>query len=1066
MAAPTPKTAALKVPILPEHSPEAPQPKGLKLLLHPHQLRALHRCLLIEFSSLSNDDDNNDSSSASPSKSLSEDFGQIYNFKSRGGCLADAVGVGKTATILGLILDGMKGNGGDTLVVAPGHLIPQWKHEIEKFIDHARVEVVVGKAEYDAKSEERSYPSCDHSKIRIVLMDVNTIIHEEKLWYNFRRVFTEQTGRQIRATADEIAAYRIMALYCVKSAYGPCGYDGWIYPGTLHNPSRPWRRIIFDEIQDLVSDGTESQKNLLQLSRTAQNVWLLSATPFPFGNKSVYANHELLGFCRLRLNVEVDQPLPHNHTFEIIKRKLYIRSPRRVVDLAVTASKKVTRNTVIIQPTALEKKFYQLEMEEYCAHSDDKFSNDYSSLRQMMVHPEASKRLREQINGNKKQNHHSTSTTAIGRFSSVDSFALSSLSQAKACLNQLTSHDLPLAVKQLHSSRMSTNLAMKVRLCRKEPRECDPFSRSGGATTPSQTAQEAEAATIHSYYCPCSKYGSTKCIADSAVNFRIIVNADFSGPETICGIGSTRRVVTYFQTQCGPNKRVNHGRGTTDALDHYILCSEQTTKLRNKAITKLYKENTALNKRIEALEATASVGSKSGSGIDEAIDELAASHGSKSAALIRYLVKIQDSGEKSIVFSYWHDTLRLIWNTLRKCGLRASFCDGDSHSMSQAIKSFASEPVNILLLSAQAKASGANLQVATHVVLLDPAGSSAEHGAALEQQAIGRAVRMGQNNPVTVTRFCVKASVEVALFADIDAAAAKLEERNSDSSYLCENASLQLKLTVNGDNQEDDENGIIITESISVNERVARNVASAKENDTVIEILDDETLSLPLKFEFNADNQMGEKNIIRITESMHVNERVPRSTASSRMNVTGIEILDDDDDDVTPSVPILTVSSAIDTAVTKTESAVKAEFPAVARNSSIKIESSKRSASTPIYDTPVKRVKTELTPNIIEPSPIMNRRKNSPSSFELKVGSLVKVEARSSPGINQEGGVGKVTAIRHHGIITNCIHTVQYSVDVKYILGGKEKNIDVEYIHEHSFDCDDSSKNTRRLPRK
>ena len=130
----------------------------------------------------------------------------------------------------------------------------------------------------------------------------------------------------------------------MQSPKGPCSYDGWVYTGSLHirPKQRPWRRVIFDEIQDLVSEGTESQKNLLQLTRSAQNVWLLSATPFPHGNKSVYANHELLGFCRLRMDVEVDCPLPRNHTFEVIKRNLYIRSPRDVVDQAVSAVKKVT----------------------------------------------------------------------------------------------------------------------------------------------------------------------------------------------------------------------------------------------------------------------------------------------------------------------------------------------------------------------------------------------------------------------------------------------------------------------------------------------------------------------------------------------------------------------------------------------------------------------------------------------------------------------------------------------------------------------------------------------------
>ena len=109
---------------------------------------------------------------------------------------------------------------------------------------------------------------------------------------------------------------------------------------------------------DLVSEGTESQKNLLQLSRTAKNVWLLTATPFPHGNTSVYANHELLGFCRLRMDVEVNYELSPYHPFEKIKRKLYIRSPKHVSDEAVTATKLVTKETIYIDATPLERKFF------------------------------------------------------------------------------------------------------------------------------------------------------------------------------------------------------------------------------------------------------------------------------------------------------------------------------------------------------------------------------------------------------------------------------------------------------------------------------------------------------------------------------------------------------------------------------------------------------------------------------------------------------------------------------------------------------------------------------------
>lgn len=136
----------------------------------------------------------------------------------------------------------------------------------------------------------------------------------------------------------------------------------WSHPFWSHGTSAIGG--VSHNSSDLVIEGAKSQKNLLQLSRTAKNVWLLTATPFPQGNTSAYANHELLGFCRLRLDVEVTYNLHSSHPFEIIKRKLYIRSPKHVADDAVSASKTVTRETVDVRATELESKFYQLEKED------------------------------------------------------------------------------------------------------------------------------------------------------------------------------------------------------------------------------------------------------------------------------------------------------------------------------------------------------------------------------------------------------------------------------------------------------------------------------------------------------------------------------------------------------------------------------------------------------------------------------------------------------------------------------------------------------------------------------
>ena len=244
---------------------------------------------------------------------------------------------------------------------------------------------------------------------------------------------------------------------------------------------------------------------------------MLSATPFQHGNKSVYANHELLGFCRLRMDVEVDKPPNHDHPFEVIKRKLYIRSPKSVADKAVTASQKVSKETIIVEATELERKFFDLELGEIeVMDRNQKFGDAYASLRQMMVHPEASKKLREQINGKEGQKNNKVPASDVGRSASVNSFARSSLAQAKARLQSLKNDLIPAANTDLANSKISWNLALKIRQVRNTPVQSNPFGIAKEATT--QTSSEAEA--IHECYCRCPCYDSNDCKSDAKALFR------------------------------------------------------------------------------------------------------------------------------------------------------------------------------------------------------------------------------------------------------------------------------------------------------------------------------------------------------------------------------------------------------------------------------------------------------------------------------------------------------------------------------------------------------------------
>lgn len=73
----------------------------------------------------------------------------------------------------------------------------------------------------------------------------------------------------------------------------------------------------------------------------------------------------------------------------------------------------------------------------------------------------------------------------------------------------------------------------------------------------------------------------------------------------------------------------------------------------------------------------------------------------------------------------------------------------------QAIEAFQKDlPTTVFILSMRSGAVGINLTAANHVFLMEPAFNPA-----LEDQAVGRAHRMGQTRPVTVKKFFIKVHI-------------------------------------------------------------------------------------------------------------------------------------------------------------------------------------------------------------------------------------------------------------------------------------------------------------------
>ncbi|OCF60506.1 DNA repair protein RAD5 [Kwoniella mangroviensis CBS 10435] len=133
----------------------------------------------------------------------------------------------------------------------------------------------------------------------------------------------------------------------------------------------------------------------------------------------------------------------------------------------------------------------------------------------------------------------------------------------------------------------------------------------------------------------------------------------------------------------------------------------------------------------------------------------------KLRALVRKLdlMRQEDPEVKTLVFSQFTSFLDLIETTLTKEGIRWLRFDG---SMSQAqraatIDEFGKkikEPL-VLLISLKAGGVGLNLTMANHVFMMDTWWNEA-----IEQQAIDRVHRLGQNKHVHVTRYIIKGTVE------------------------------------------------------------------------------------------------------------------------------------------------------------------------------------------------------------------------------------------------------------------------------------------------------------------
>lgn len=144
-------------------------------------------------------------------------------------------------------------------------------------------------------------------------------------------------------------------------------------------------------------------------------------------------------------------------------------------------------------------------------------------------------------------------------------------------------------------------------------------------------------------------------------------------------------------------------------------------------------------------------------------DKLINKVGTKIANLILYLIKNKD--KHVIIFSQWDSLLTEIGHILNIYMINNLFCKGNVWQRNKIINEFnVEENIKVLMLSSESAASGTNLTKADTIIILEPIMGSYEYRKSMENQAIGRACRIGQKKSIEIVRFIVKGTIEEKIY--------------------------------------------------------------------------------------------------------------------------------------------------------------------------------------------------------------------------------------------------------------------------------------------------------------
>lgn len=153
--------------------------------------------------------------------------------------------------------------------------------------------------------------------------------------------------------------------------------------------------------------------------------------------------------------------------------------------------------------------------------------------------------------------------------------------------------------------------------------------------------------------------------------------------------------------------------------------------------------------------------------------------------IIHYIKHEMRQGDKCIIFSQWDSMLTKIGTILKQENVDVLYCSGTVYQRKRAITKFQNDvKSNIICLSSENCASGINLTSANKIILIEPIYGNKEYRKDIENQAIGRADRIGQKRPIEIIRFIIEDTIEQGIFNENKLEVVEVDVEVDDDNIL------------------------------------------------------------------------------------------------------------------------------------------------------------------------------------------------------------------------------------------------------------------------------------------